>query len=104
MKKPVVFFHSDMEPDVRRIMSDPAPQGDDALTRALLNGFDVVYTSDVVRFEDMQIVRSSPANFFSVNISRVSLDAIYATKRRLGARDLFFGIPSHSLGMLGGPQ
>ena len=104
MKKPVVFFHSDMEPDVRRIMSDPNPQGYDALTRAALNGCDVVYMSDSVRFTDMQIVRSNPANFFSVNISRVSLDAIYATKRRLGARDLFFGIPSHSLGMLGGPQ
>lgn len=104
MKKPVVFFHSDMEPDVRRIMSDPAPQGEDALTRALLNGLDVRYMSGVVAWEGMRIVQTDPAEYSAANMPRGALNAIHALKRRLGANDLFDDVPAYSIGMLGRPQ
>ena len=61
----VVVLHPCMQQEVERIMADPNPQGYDALTRAALNGCDVVYMSDSVRFTDMQIVRSNPCLLYT---------------------------------------
>ena len=104
MKRPVVFFHSDMDPDVRRIMSDQSPQGDDAMERVLLNDFDVRYMSGVVAWEGMRIVQTAPAEYSAANMPRGALNAIHALKRRLGANDLFDDVPAYSIWMLGSPR